>query len=339
MKRQLDKLHAYIWGVLFHTAAVLVVAVLVSLPMVDWWRAQWLWQSYTTEGFDPNWLRVALHLGLSACLWALVVIIALLVRERRKQDNVTRLVQRARGTVLTETLIVLVPFLLLTSGLAQLTMLNITGILADFAAFNAARVVFVWAPEVDQPRFESAHKSIHIKDRARTIASMALAPTAPNDYTVGRIPSEGSSDYFRRQRAIVYGAFTNLGQGPPANFMQSGGADALAAGGVYGMDVGSATPRYLTFVSGFDTMTFSHRAARKMTQAEWGLWYNFETICPSSACDQVNGSESGVEFTYWYNIIFPWFAYIWGEYETVGMRSGYYSKIRRRHTIPAQPMP
>lgn len=339
MKKGLTKAYAIGWTALFHTLATLVVAVIVSLPSIDWVQVQMIWASYSMAGFEPDWVKIALHLGLAACLWSLIVIVYLLVQTRRSEKrDVTRLVKQSRGTVLTETLIVLVPFLLLTSGLAQLAMLNVTALLVDLAAFQAARVVFVWAPEVNQPRYESNYGGIQIRDRARTIASMALAPTAANDYYLGRIPEEGSSNYFRRQRAIMTGAFMPDSSQPPWNFEWSGGQTALTGGGAFDGDADSPIGDNVSYVSGFDTQTFRFRAARKMTQAEWGLYKDFQTICPTT-CDQVNANESGVHFTYWYNIVFPWFGYIWGEWENIGQRTGWYAKIERRHTFPAQPMP
>lgn len=325
----------------FHGFASIVLTAFVSLPTIDWTRVQMLWESYAVYGFEPNWLRLALHLGLGACLWAIIVIAYMLVKQRRDESrSLTRVVKKARGTVMMEFLIILVPMLLMTSGLAQLAMLNVTAVLADLAVFNAARTVFVWAPEVNQPRYESNHGQIQIRDRARTIASMALAPTAPSDYYLGRSVTPGSSNYYRRQRAIVVGAFMPDTTPSSFNYEWSGGQTALTGGGAFDLDVDPGGPvgETVTYALAFDTTGFKWRAARKMTQAEWGLYHEFDTICPT-ACDEVNGSESGVHFTYWYNIVFPWFGYLWGDFETVGQRTGWYAKIERRHTFPAQPMP
>jgi hypothetical protein len=335
------KLHVGAWSILFHTLATLMVAVVISLPSMNWATLNMLVESYTTQGFELNWLRIALHLGLAACLWALIVICYMWVQQRRaEKKDVTRLVKQAKGTVVTEFLIVFTPFILLTSGLAQLAMLNVTGLLADLAAFESARVVWVWAAEVDQPRYKSNYGQEQIKDRARCMASMALAPTAPNDFYLGRSVAPGSTNYYRRQRAWVVGAFMPDATPPSWNYEWSGGQTALTGGGAYDINLRSSgsAPQNLTLLSAFDKHGFKWRAARKMTQAEWGLYWDFDTICPTQ-CDEVNANESGVHFEYWYNLIFPWFGYIWGEHEVIGMREGYYAKIERRHTFPAQPMP
>lgn len=329
------KLQRWGWTVFLHTFGTGVLAVLFTLPSLDWTRAQMLFYSYSVQGMEPNWAAFALHIGLAACAWALLVIGYKLFQMRRSEKKqLKRVLIRSRGTALTETLIVLIPFFLLTSGIAQLSQLNVTGILADLAVFQAARAVFVWSPETTQPRFESSYKSTIIKDRARTIAAMSLAPTAPNEYTVGRIPVTGSSDYFRRQRNVMVGAFRT--GTPGTNWIWSASNPAAFAWGLAGgTSVGGMG---VTYNKAFDESSMDYRAARKMTQAEWGLWQQFETICPHN-CDTTDSNHSGVHFTYWYNIVFPWFGYIWGDYETVGMRPGWYDKIERKHLFPAQPMP
>lgn len=307
-----------------HGFAVITLSALVGLPYFDSARLELLWFSYMQQGYSPDWVSLALHLGLAACLWALMVIGYMLVAQRRKTTK--KVVKLTRGSVMVETLIVIVPFLLLTSGLAQLVMLNITGLLADLAVFQSARVAWVWHPELQSNRGVTAYK---VKDRARAMASMVLAPTAPNDYKVGREIPPGSTNDFRRQRSGVTAAFMHDGATGLEAYSFSGGYAALQAGGAFGLDVEEATPENLSFYKSFDISSFQHRAARKMTFAEWGLWDNF-TILSS-------GGRTGVEFTYKYNLIFPWFGYIWGEPNEVGMREGYYSAIRRRHTFASQP--
>jgi hypothetical protein len=356
MKKWSNRVFSSAWAVLFHGLAVVFVAVLTAMPTLDLHRAEMLWKTYATTSFELNWLRVGLHLGLAACLWALAVIAFLWGRERRKDEKkVTRLVKKARGTVITEFLIIFVPFLLLLSGLAQLAILNVTALLADLAVYNAARTVWLWEPEVRQDRFQSSvNENWHLTDRARTAAMNALAPTVPNDYEVNRAIPTGSSNYVRRQRAVIVGAFMPDRPGgggigtpgtPQYNYDWSGGYRALHGGGAYDIDFsgrpgdGDTRGQNLTFLSAFDKWGFKWRASRKSTQAEWGLWDDFETVCPASYCDQSDGDEVGIHFTYYYNLAFPWFGYIWGENLTVAHRTGWYAPIERRHTFPRQPMP
>jgi hypothetical protein len=348
MKERKKRPSAVIASAMLHTFATLVIAAFISIPGMGWSHAKMIWYSYSVQGMDLDWFALSLHVALAGCVWALLVIGYKLVQLRRSEaKSVTRLVKRSRGSVMTETLIVLVPFLLLTSGLAQLSQLNITGILADLAVFQAARAVWVWGPESTQKddsfsdtsdgsgRWESTHTSLFVTDRARSIAAMSLAPTAPSDYYTGRIPVTGSSDYFRRQRNVMVGAFR--AGGPLSQWAYQGAS--TGAGSAWDLTAGSsAGGTGHNFAKGFDVYSYQYRSARKMTQAEWGLWNQFTTICPQN-CDQNNATQAGVDFTYWYNVAFPWFGYIWGDRENLGGRDGFYSKIHRRHLFPALPLP
>lgn len=309
------------WGVA-HSLGIATIAVLFSFFAFDLTRFQLAWKSFG-NGFEIDWASLALHVGLSACAWFLLIIAIMWGVERRRESK-RKVVKLTRGSIMIEFLIILTPFLLLTSGLAQLTMLNITGMLADLAAFEAARVAWVWAPELDADRNVTPYL---VKDRARATASMVLAPTAPNDYYVGRTTPPGSSNYYRRQRAILTGAFQSDGTQGPSVYEWSGGTTALYGGGAFDLDVEEASSENLYFHRSFDESSFAHRAARKMTFAEWGLWDDFEVI---------QGDRTGVRFTYRYNLIFPWFGYIWGKKNEVGMREGYYSPIPREHTFASQ---
>jgi len=322
MKSQSENSMRWIWWTLGHGLGIATVAVLFSFAAFDLARFQLAWSSLG-HGFELDWLALALHVGLSACAWALFVIATMWIIQRRREKK-TKIVRLTRGSIMLEFLIVLTPFLLLTSGLAQLTMLNITGMLADLAAFEAARVAWVWNPEVGSGRNVTAYL---VKDRARVTAAMVLAPTAPNDYLVGRTTPPGSSNYTRRQRAILTAAFQpNFTPGPVA-YEWSGGMEALYGGGAFDLNVKEADPEHLYFHRAFDDSGFAFRAARKMTFAQWGLWDDFEVI---------TGARTGVRFTYRYNLIFPWFGYIWGKPNEVGMRSGHYAPIPREHTFASQ---
>lgn len=311
----------WFWRISIHVLGVLTTAAVVAMSAFDFSRAHLLWASWM-HGLSPDYGALFIHLALSACAWALIAIAIAWFRQRKSEAK--RVIRVARGTAMTEFLIILVPFLLLTSGLAQLAMLNVTGMLADLAVYQAARVAWVWQPEIDAGR--AGVTPYRVKDRARTIASMVLAPTAPNDYEVGRAIPPGSSNDYRRARAVQVAAFfPNMTNGSIA-YEWSGGWTALVSG-AFALDVEEASSENLSFYRAFDESSFRHRAARKMTFAEWGLWDDFRVL---------TGDRTGVEFTYKYNIIFPWFGYIWGQPNEIGMREGYYSPIRRRHTIKSQ---
>lgn len=118
--------------------------------------------------------------GLAACTWTLVVITSLLLRERRRQHKL-RALSPARGTIITETLVVLPVFFLLTFGLAQMGINSMAGILGSVAVYEAARTVAVWGPEVGHNRSGGGSVTTEIvNDRARIAAAGILTPVVPN---------------------------------------------------------------------------------------------------------------------------------------------------------------
>lgn len=163
---------------------------------------------FTGQVAGTPWLWIALHLGLSAVVWGCVWFA---VGRLRKRERPARVIKLQSGTALTEFLIILVPFLLLTSGLAQLAILNTAGLLADVASYNATRAVWVW-----EPRPDSTPSLVQVK--ARTAAAMALAPSAPADFVTDEAPAVrelakelgGSSSYTGGTNATHYEMFYNV---------------------------------------------------------------------------------------------------------------------------------
>ena len=129
--------------------------------------------------------ELALLYGLSACVWALMYIIASLVQSRRRQARVMKL-KRARGTVITETLIVLPVFLLLLSGLMQLSMNSVAGLLTTLATYEVTRSMRVWAVEEDNSRSPGGTpNAFTIRDKAKVVAAGVIAPVTPE----GQMPN------------------------------------------------------------------------------------------------------------------------------------------------------
>jgi len=229
------------------------------------------------------WQEIAIHLGLSAGIWAMG---CLVWHRLNRRDEPPRVVKLDRGTTMVEFLILLVPFLLLVSGLGQLSILNTAGLLADVAAYNAGRAVWVWEPRdgVTQPE---------VLRHARVAAAAALAPSAPADFS-------SSPD------GAVQPLVNELG----------GGA---GAGGP------AATGENMYYNVAFDTVSFQERTAKK-------LYFAYAATRVTSDF----GNPLEVQMTYQMNVVFPWFAYIWGRRGSVGGRAGYYVPIRRTYSLPRQ---
>lgn len=297
-----------IWAgrALVHSVGTLCLAVAMFWLTIGWSGAQSLATALGEPHFHFEWWRLGLIFGLAACLWALVVIAVLWVRES-KQRSFQRVVSASRGTVMTETLIILVPFLLLTSGLAQLAILEMSVILGHVAAYQGARTAWVWFPETTRPGRTTS--TAEIQNRARIAVALVMTPTAPEAYQVGAITNPAAVRNRNFMRAYFEPGFVTG-----------------SAAGVFTSNLVSADHVDLTYHKAYDTGTMQDRASRKFSMA-----YHATNV------SLITGGQVGIQFTYQQNCVFPWFAYIWGGgLQTIGGRSGYYTPINRRYTIAAQ---
>ena len=135
----------------FHTLGALTLAALLSVVVLNKETLGTLLDAYNVEVFELTWTRLLMQGCLGAVVYSCLVI-AYQTHRTRRTEGVKRVVRRARGAVMVETLIVIVPFLALTSGIAQLSILNIGAVLADIAAYQGARAAQIWHPETQMDR-------------------------------------------------------------------------------------------------------------------------------------------------------------------------------------------
>lgn len=163
-----------IWSLLCHATGFLVVFGLLSFAFINEAAFTALQKLYQSGDLSRLLFReLLLQIGLSACIWAMGYISYLLLKAQLQTRRTTLLV-RARGAVLTETLIIFPVFLLFTMGLAQLTINNMAGLLTGLASYEAGRTLSVWVPEVEARR-HNITKEIAI-DKATAAAAGVLAP-------------------------------------------------------------------------------------------------------------------------------------------------------------------
>lgn len=216
---------------------------------------------------DHGLVAIAAHLGLAAALWGCVYSAARLLLSMRRAPRTVRL---SKGSVMVETLIVLPILLLLISGLSQLTLVNVAGLLSNLAGYNAGRAVWVWDAQ--------GVSDAECEQRAVDAAAHAVAPSVSDDF----VGASGS----------------RAGDGPS-----------------------------LIYAAAYDTgANVEARAPGKLKFAQ-----------KSVEVAIVRGPRVGAHMTYRFHIAFPWFAYIWGEPDTVGGRTGYFAPIEREYTLPRQP--
>lgn len=270
-----------------HLVGVTLVGLALALATIGTAGTRTVYEAIATGQIAGSpWSSLALHVVLSVSVWGFV---AWGFGRLTRRESKPRVVKLTQGTALTEFLIILVPFLLLTSGLAQLAVINTAGLLADVAIYNATRVVWIW-----EPRPGVTVQDIELK--ARTAAALALAPSAPSDYVVEQAPQ-------------VRDLAEELGGG----------------GNITGPD---AVPIETAYFNAFDTGSFAERTTKK-------LYFAFLATDIRAGF----GDPISARMTYQMNVVFPWFAYIWGDYGEVGGRKGFYLPMRRASELPAQMRP
>lgn len=114
--------------------------------------------------------------GLSILTWALGFFVFTTLGKSRAKT-----LTRTRGTIMTETLIVLPVFLLLTSGLAQMGINSMAGLLTTVGAYEAGRTLAVWGPEIGRNRISGVSQAV-VVDKARLAVAVIVAPVARTGY-------------------------------------------------------------------------------------------------------------------------------------------------------------
>jgi hypothetical protein len=154
--------------------------------------------------------EIALIYGVSACFWAMLFLVGKYFTARKEKTKRMSLAA-ARGTVMTETLIVLPVFFLLTFGLAQMSINSMAGLLTTLGTYQAARTVAVWGPEVGHNRSGGGGVSSDtVRDKARIAAAGVIAPVAP---TVGQAMACNSNSTTLNQMLL---SMTGAGVSPAA---------------------------------------------------------------------------------------------------------------------------
>lgn len=310
-----------LFGLGFHGLVVLLVAVLLAAPFVDTSMLQALWEAGKMSGYGYLLGTEALiHVGVAACLWAALYLSWLALRQGG--GSAKRAIRRARGSVLTETLIILPVLLVLIFGLAQLAVTNIAGMLTNLAAVNAGRTVWLWLPETSPIGGASPRGGVtreHVGELARIQAAAALTPVAPADL---RIRPDVGSDLFKLMR----GSFVaNQLEWLPNDAGRIGVDEAFRLSDGGGENPGDD----LSFSRALDGSSFLVRSARK-----FGAAYEATEVEVLE-----RGEWLGARVTYKQLAAFPVTNRIFGNLEVVGQRKGYYTTIVREFDLKTQPEP
>lgn len=234
-------------------------------------------------------------LGLSAAIWTLGVFLA------RSFRRAPQPLTRTRGSIMTETLIVLPVFLLFTSGLAQMGMNSMAGLLTTLGAFEAGRTVAVWGPEIGKERIDGrVITNAIVTDRARIAVAAIVTPVA----------RDGALDVIC-ERSDAFNQFRDgMGAALSPVLLTAAATPAL---------VGSKT-KIWSFSDAFGSQSFLTRGSTKLQSAYCSVSIegDFEAI-PNSG---TTGGIFTVEVAYQHR---PVFAYVQRIFDN--------SEIKREYTM------
>jgi hypothetical protein len=271
---------------------------------IGWAPLTWIWSD--GHAFWRSLLpAAATHALISAMVWALAVRGWAKLRAPQRSARVMR---AARGVVITETLIVLLPFMLLTSGLAQMTMNSMAGVLTNLAAYQAGRTMWVYNTSANAGKGPA---------KARLAAAASVAPVASGSMIM--VPTNNTPELDSLRAGMFVSFMPILGIGGAA--MMLGGSNFKTPARM--MSVSTETTK--TFDRALDNGTFSTRAARKLTFAHECI-----KVTP------IQGNNVGARVEYKHYQAFPWFGWIFGSFELLAGRPGYYSTITRTYELPQQ---
>ncbi|RAL20634.1 hypothetical protein DL240_16515 [Lujinxingia litoralis] len=286
-------------------------------------RLMWASAAESTQVGTSVAFSGVLHLGIAALVWGLVYGAGALVKRGLARDvSNPRRFKPTQGAVFVETLVVFPVFLLLTFGLLQLSIVNLTAALMQVAGYQGARAAWVWQPEADAGR--SGVDQAEVNERARIAVALVMAPVVAGDIQmVGREISPQAEAMAR----AMYVRF--------ALDVSAGGLASLL------FPVGGNDPTTeLSAARAFDSDGFDRRAVRKFLfsymMTEMG-----EGLASSDGIGVIHdGNSTGVRFKFHHYLAMPLVGGLFGEpklFVGMGGRRGYYRTWEHEYVFPRQP--
>lgn len=307
MKRSLVKFS----GAFFiHLIGWLSVASATLLIIAEPGSIRVLAQHLSSQTFvEYSVVDLGFFLAITATMWVFIYLVIAYARSAKQKISVVR----ATGTVLTETLIALPVLLMLVSGLIQLSINNIGGILANVAVFQASRAAHLWVGEAENGR---GNVTLGMAtERSRIVAASVMTPVASGDYMVDLL--SGSPTFMQARAAFVANQLPII----------SGDTGALGFATVFLLqaeDVGGILDNNISMARSFDRTTFRLRTVRKFTMAYHGTQVMIDA----------GGSDVRTRMIYSHFIGMPFVGRVFGTLGSVGGRSGYFTAYERELVLP-----
>ena len=315
-----------------HVVGVLAVAAAIGAWILPGAHLDLLWEAGVGDGELGQSLvaRALVHVGFAAVIWCGLAMLVESAWHRRHRVHRRRAMQRSRGSVLVEFLAVFPVFMLLTFGLIQLTIINIGGALARVAAYEGARTVWIWNPEV------GVHDQVSeavVLDRARTAVALVMTPVAPGDFMMD--DSDVTEDFERLRDAMTVRFQENL--------MTSSGNKEVSPS----IDL-NLTPTMTTLAIALDSSDIRERAYRKLTFS-----YLSTVVDTDLVTDDVEGiveifadpddpedwDQIGLHFQYYQHMAMPFVDGLFGQPHPspeIAQRGGKYFVWDVEFTLPPQ---
>lgn len=297
-----------------HLVGVLTCAALmlaIGLPerslglVMEALRDGFMWGQLKIDGFTL--------MALSGLIWGVLWGGARqMMRHDRSQARTQRVARLSRGSVMTETLIVIPVYILIMLGTMQLSQNMIAGLLTTLAAFESGRTAAVWIPEASVGR--NGVDTDLAQDKVRIAAASVIAPVTPAGFAAGCSDASASE------------SLEKLITGLKAAGHREEAMSVLA--------ISQGHDRNLNVARGFDVLPAFFRGIPKLTAA----------YCSTTIDSMELSSEDGVNMvtttvSYQHMATMPVVATIFGNFDTVGDRSGFFTTIQRSYKMPVQSSP
>ena len=314
---------AWATTILFHVVAVSVIFVLTLWPFLNGRILHYIEHLHSPQFFSATIPLVGGHLIFSVLLWAVGYGLWNL---RRGRGRTPRSIRAARGTAITETLIVMPIFLLLTCGMAQMAINNATVILSNLATYEAARAVWVWHPEMQRlnnTNYSWVSATIdenYVLEMGRIQAAAVMAPVAHSFGT--QVDDPNISEEFYQLR----GAFVGAHDGQTSD-MGAIGRERADNMGEWGFQVfGNQGEHGYSLAMALDSSRYSVRSAWKFSGAYYSSDVRYD-VSPTGFTSSV--PEIRVTLSYNHFLAVPFVGWVFGDFveatNAPGGRGGYYT--------------
>lgn len=292
-----------------HVTGVLFVAVTLAWMTIGSAHLRWMVEVNQQWGDASLFAsELAIHLLVSLVAWTMLYLSGKAIWSGKAEPR--RVIKKARGTVMTETIIILPLILTLIMGLSQVAVMNLASMLFNYASSQAGRTVWLWHPETYPANDEAARRGVTeemVIDMARIQAAASLTPVAPSDFRPDE--SQIDSDNFFKMRASLLASQLAV---PPND------SGRIALDGAQDLNNFDGATEY-KFYRALDTASYPERSVRKFTFAYLAL--DVELVD--------TGEQVGVTIHYSHKVTFPLVGHLFGSPGTVAGLPGVYINMTR----------